>query len=389
MDIVILAGGKGSRVKEMNPYLPKPMIKFNGINFLQILINHYSKFDIENIYILAGYKGKIIKKKFHNKIQNFVKIRCFIERKPLDTAGALNNIKKIIKNDFLLINGDTFFDIQNINILKKSTHKNKIGCVALVKSKKKVKLGNLDVSCKNILIHKRSSKYINAGVYYFKKKILSLIKNRKLSMENDLIPYLIKGKLVNGKALNNFFIDIGTPDDLNKAKSLLIKKLRRSAVFLDRDGVINYDKGYTHKFSNFKFRKNVIKFLKRISEHNRYIFLITNQAGIAKKKFSIKKFKILQKSIKSYLSKKNIFINDVEFCPHHPRGILKKYTKKCKCRKPGNLMIKKIEKRWFIDKRKSYFIGDQPKDKMAARKSNLKFYFVKENILKQVYNVNS
>ena len=63
MDVVILAGGKGSRVKKMNPYLPKPMIKFNGVSFLQILINHYSKFDIENIYILAGYKGDIIKKK--------------------------------------------------------------------------------------------------------------------------------------------------------------------------------------------------------------------------------------------------------------------------------------------------------------------------------------
>ena len=259
----------------------------------------------------------------------------------------------------------------------------------MVKSNKNVKLGNLSIDVKRNLIRKLNSNYINAGVYYFKKKILSIIKNNSLSMENDLIPLLIKKKLINGKILNDFFIDIGTPEDLNKAKGILSKKLNKPSVFLDRDGVINYDKGYTHKFSNFKFRKNVIKFLKRISEHNRYIFLITNQAGIAKKKFSIKKFKILQKSIKSYLSKKNIFINDVEFCPHHPRGILKKYTKKCKCRKPGNLMIKKIEKRWFIDKRKSYFIGDQLKDEKAAKKSNLKFYYVRSNILKQVYNVNS
>ena len=68
MDMVILAGGKGSRVKKMNPYLPKPMIKFNGVSFLQILINHYSKFDIENIYIIAGYKGDIIKKKISQQI---------------------------------------------------------------------------------------------------------------------------------------------------------------------------------------------------------------------------------------------------------------------------------------------------------------------------------
>ena len=51
MDLVILAGGKGSRIKKQNPYLPKPMIKFGGISFLQLLINHYSKFDFDNIYI--------------------------------------------------------------------------------------------------------------------------------------------------------------------------------------------------------------------------------------------------------------------------------------------------------------------------------------------------
>ena len=69
MDLVILAGGKGTRIKHMNPYLPKPMIKFNKISFLQLLINHYSKFDINNIYILAGYKGEIIKKNFTIKFK--------------------------------------------------------------------------------------------------------------------------------------------------------------------------------------------------------------------------------------------------------------------------------------------------------------------------------
>ena len=62
MDLVILAGGKEVELKKQNPYLPKPMIKFGGISFLQLLINHYSKFDFDNIYILAGYKGSIIKK---------------------------------------------------------------------------------------------------------------------------------------------------------------------------------------------------------------------------------------------------------------------------------------------------------------------------------------
>ena len=386
MDLVILAGGKGSRIKHMNPYLPKPMIKFNKISFLQLLINHYSKFDINNIYILAGYKGEIIKKKFHNKIQNFVKIKCLIERKPMDTAGALNLVKKKIKDDFILINGDTYLDIDNINDLKiEANRRNKIGCLALIKSNKKdIKFNNLFIDKKHNVIRKNKSKYINAGIYYFKKKIFKYIENKKLSIENTVLPNLIKKEMMVGIILNSFFLDIGTPLDLKKAKTKLIKHLKRPSVFLDRDGVINHDNGYTHKFTDFKFRKNVVNFLNKISKKKRYVFIITNQGGIAKNKYTLKDFEKLHKQIKKYLSSKNIFINDVEFCPHHPKGIIKKYSIKCKCRKPSNMMLKKIEKKWLIDKQKSFFIGDQLKDRLAAKKSNLKFFYVKKDILQQM-----
>jgi mannose-1-phosphate guanylyltransferase / phosphomannomutase len=389
MDLVILAGGKGSRIKHMNPYLPKPMIKFNKVSFLQLLINHYSKFDIENIYILAGYKGQIIKKKFHNKIQNFVKIKCLIEKKPMDTAGALNLVKKKIKDDFVLINGDTYLDINDINDLKIEANKrNKIGCLVLIKSNKKnIKFNNLFIDKNHNIIRKDKSKYINAGIYYFKKKIFKFIENKKLSIENTILPNFIKKKMMTGIKLNNFFLDIGTPIDLKKAKIELIKHLKKPSIFLDRDGVINHDKGYTHKFSDFKFRKNVINFLGKISKEKRYIFIITNQGGIAKNKYTLKNFQKLHIQIKKYLSSKKIFINDVEFCPHHPRGVIKKYSIKCRCRKPSNMMLRNIEKRWLLNKQKSFFIGDQLKDKLAAKKSNLKFYYVKEDILQQLFKV--
>ena len=389
MDLVILAGGKGSRIKHMNPYLPKPMIKFKKISFLQLLINHYSKFDIDNIYILAGYKGQIIKKKFHNKIQNFVKIKCLIEKKPMDTAGALNLVKKKIKDDFILINGDTYLDINNINDLKIEANKrNKIGCLVLIQSNKKnIKFNNLFIDKNHNVIKKARSKYINAGIYYFKKQIFKFIENKKTSIENTILPNFIQKKMITGIKLNNFFLDIGTPIDLKKAKMELIKHLKKPSIFLDRDGVINHDKGYTHKFKDFKFRKNVLNFFDKVSKKNRYIFIITNQGGIAKNKYTLKDFEKLHKKIKKYLASKNIFINDIEFCPHHPKGIIKKYSIKCKCRKPSNMMLKNIEKKWLINKQKSFFIGDQLKDKLAARKSNLKFYYVKENISQQIYKV--
>ena len=152
------------------------------------------------------------------------------------------------------------------------------------------------------------------------------------------------------------------------------KKLKyygKQAVFLDRDGTINYDKGYTYKFSEFKFRPFVIKGLKYLSKRKYLIFIITNQAGIAKGKFEISDLLKLHKRVKIHLKKKNIIINGIEFCPYHPDGIIKKFKKKSGYRKPGNLMIKKILNKWNINIRKSFMIGDQKSDRIAAQKSNL------------------
>ena len=386
MDLVILAGGKGSRIKKQNPYLPKPMIKFGSISFLQLLINHYAKFDFEKIYILAGYKGSIIKKKFHNKIQNFTEIKCLIEKKPMDTAGSLNLIKNKIKSDFILINGDTFLDLKYSDLVKLKSQKG-FATIGLIKSnKKKIKFNNLDLK-KNKVIRKKKSKLINAGIYYFTKKIFKFILNKPLSIENHLLPLLLKKKKLNGIILKNFFIDIGTPEDLSKANKIIKKKFSYPSLFLDRDGVINHDPGYTYKYSKFKFRRNVIKFLKLANKINFNIFIITNQGGIAKGIFKLNDFYKLHKKLKKFLISKEIFISDIEFCPHHPLGRIKKFKKRCLCRKPGTKMIDNIKNKWFINKNTSLFIGDQKKDKIAAKKSNIKFVYVENDILKQFKNL--
>ena len=90
LDLVILCGGKGSRLGVLTRKIPKPMIKILKQPFLQHLINFYKKNNFQNIYLLAGYKGYQIKKKFHNSKQNLTPIKCIIEKKPLGTGGALS-----------------------------------------------------------------------------------------------------------------------------------------------------------------------------------------------------------------------------------------------------------------------------------------------------------
>jgi len=95
-------------------------------------------------------------------------------------------------------------------------------------------------------------------------------------------------------------------------------------------------------------------------------------------------FKELKSDNKYDWSKNEIFINDFEFCPHHQDGNIKKYTTKCHCRKPNNLMVLKIQKRWTIDIKKSFFIGNNLSDKICAEKSNLKYFNYSRNLFNKI-----
>ncbi len=378
-DLVILAGGRGSRIKNYLNGRPKPMIKIKNIPFLSFIINHFSKFDLNKIYIMAGYRGRIIKKKYHGKIVNFTKIECVIEKKPLDTFGCLKLIKNKI-NDFYMVNGDTFFDV---NLERFEIQKNKIGLMALTKNynyPSNNKLSNLQMNKKREIIYQKKSNLMNGGLYFFKKKILNYLSNKNQSLESDIIPLLIDKKQISGKLIKNKkFIDIGTKENFQFIKKNNNYFFKKPAVFLDRDGVINYDKGYTYRIKDFKFKPGVLQGLKKLCDENYEIFIITNQAGIAKGKYKISDFVNLQKFIKSTLAKKKIYISDVKYCPYHPSAKIKKFRKRSNFRKPGNLMIKSILKDRLINLNKSFMIGDKISDFKCASKSGIKFYYTQKN----------
>lgn len=156
-------------------------------------------------------------------------------------------------------------------------------------------------------------------------------------------------------------------------------KVKNKAAFLDRDGVINLDLGYVYKITDFYWVRGIKKVIKYLKKKNFLIIVITNQSGIARGMYLNKDVKILHNYINKQLLKIDCRIDAFYYCPHHPQGTIKKYKKKCNCRKPENGMIKKAIKEWSIDIKKSFMIGDQKTDLLAAKKSNLKFIYIKKN----------
>ena len=389
-DVVILAGGKGKRIRHLTNNIPKPLAKIGGRPFLDILIQNISKFNLNKIFILAGHKGNKIKKKYHNKKINLIDVECIVEKKPLGTGGCLKLIEKKLTKNFFVVNGDTFFDIDLNDIFLKNHKFNQIFmCLSNSKNyKSNNKLIKLSVDKKKFVILKNKSTYFNGGTYLINKQIIKKYKKTKLSLENDIILENIEKKKVKGKFYQNFFIDIGTPENLKLSDRILPKYLFKPALFIDRDGTIIKDKGYVHKPEDLKIIRKTIK---AINYKYFYKFIVTNQSGIGRGYFTEKEFYTFQGYLKERLIKYKLLIDDVRFCPYIKNSKYKKYNKKSQFRKPGNLMLIDLCKKYFIDLKNSAMIGNSISDKLCAEKSKIKYFDVKEitnNVIKDFFNKN-
>ena len=386
-DLVILAGGKGLRLGDLTKKNQKTMLNFGKIPFLRYLLNYYCKFNINKVFIITSFDSKKIFKEFHKKKINLVDIFCVNQEQPNGTAKALKLIKNKVSKEFILANGDTYFET-NLDVLIKKKLKNKLGYMILTKKNKKIvskKLNSLSIRNKLVSLTNSNNGLVSTGVMLLSNKILNSIKKESFSFENDILKKKIEKNMILGYQENSFFLDIGSKPNFNIAQNLGIKKFKKPAIFLDRDGVINDNKNnYNYKISTFKFKKGILKLIKNFIKKNFYIFIITNQAGIAKNKYTLGYFLKLQKFIKIKFSENNIKINHVEFCPHHPNSKLKKFKKRCDCRKPNNGMIKNILSNWIIDKKNSLMIGDKITDKMCAKKSGIKYYYYHEKLHKEL-----
>ena len=386
IDLIILAGGRGSRISKLTKKHPKPLIKFKNKHFLSYLINYYSKYPFQKIFILAGYKGQQIFKRFNKKISNGIEIDCIIEKNELGTGGALSQLKRKTSNNLIIMNGDSFIKTDLSDLFTNAKKKSNYLYLAKNKNYQSNKiLSNLNINKK--LFVNFNGKLMNTGIYYLENSILNKIPKIKVSLENSIIYDLIKKKKIKGKLNNSKFIDIGTYKNLYFGKKNFHKQFYQPAVFLDRDGVINYDHGYVHKMKDFELRLNVIKGLKYLNKINYNIFIITNQSGIARGMFTENEYLKFYRSIKEYFFKKGCFVNDMQYSPFLKGAAIKQYNKSSRLRKPGNLMIVKLMDKWSVNKKKSFMLGDHKKDQLAAEKSNLFFEYAKNDFNSQIRKI--
>jgi len=220
MKAIILAGGRGKRLRPITDYVPKPLVPIKNIPIIEWQLRYLKKFGIDEVIICTGYKQEMIEN--HLNMKNIgIKIKYSIEKTPLGTGGAIKKAGKMINDkSFFVINGDT---ITNIDLKKLATKKNAIAAIEL-----RTKYGILETENDKIMNFKEkkeiSDTWMNAGIYHLEKEVLKELPN-KGDIEKTVFPdYAKKGKLNTVKFKNAKWYSVDSFKDMEEC-ALEVEKI--------------------------------------------------------------------------------------------------------------------------------------------------------------------
>jgi D,D-heptose 1,7-bisphosphate phosphatase len=373
---VILAGGKGTRLGALTGGRPKPLLEVGGEPFITLLIRSLKRFGFTDILLLVGPFSLIYEEQLGDGHDLGVRLRRVTEDPPADTGGALLHAAPYLERRFLLLNGDSLFDINLLDLASRHARDPWLAWMSLREVEEVGRYGSVALSGSRVTCfgEKMGSGpgLINAGIYWLKRDILHEIVTTPYSIERQLLPSLAARGLVRGTVYRGRFIDIGIPEDLARARTVLPKWEHRPAAFFDRDGVLNRDDGYVHRKEDFIWKKGAKRSIRRLNDRGYWVFVVTNQAGIARGYYPPAAVERLHGWINRDLRRIGAHIDAFYYCPHHPTEGMNSYRTVCCCRKPAPGMLLQAMREWSVDRATSFMIGDKNEDMMAARAAGLK-----------------
>jgi len=223
LQVIILAGGFGTRLQEVVKDVPKPMAMINNKPFLEYLFLYLSRYNIKDVILSVSYKKDIIINHFKNKYKN-INIIYSIEKTPLGTGGAIMQAFSYVdSNKALVVNGDTFFNLNLDLFIKNNTKKNFDIILSLKEMENFDRYGSVKVNKDEVIAFEEkkfyNKAYINCGTYLIDKRIFNNMKDiNTFSFESFLETNLSTLNVYSYISNNSYFIDIGIPSDYEKVK---------------------------------------------------------------------------------------------------------------------------------------------------------------------------
>lgn len=409
-----MAGGRGTRIAELFPNIPKPLIPVAGMPILEREIRSLCEQGFKDLILTVGYLADKIMAYFGDGSQLGVKIEYFVEETPLGNAGALFRLKEKIGDEpFLLLNADAAFDVDFNRMVE--LHKSHGGLVTLFTHPNSHPYDSgLIIADDKGNVEKWLAKEderpqwydnrVNAGLHVIDPKVLEMsLDHLDVDAETglpkgkvDLDRQILKPLCGTGQMFcydsPEYVKDMGTPDRFHQVEAdykngiVQAKNLsnKQKAVFLDRDGTINKYVGFLRNIDDFELIDGVTEAIKKINQSGYLAIVVTNQPVIARGEVTWEELNEIHKKMATLLGKDGAYVDAIYICPHHPdkgfEGERPEYKIDCNCRKPKPGLLLQAAKDFNIDLSQSIMIGDSDRDVEAGKATGcLDSYIIKNS----------
>jgi histidinol-phosphate phosphatase family protein len=397
IQVVVLAGGSGTRLKAVTGALPKPLARANGRPLLDLQLTLFASNGVQEVLVLTGYGADQIASYCGDGSAWGLSVRCVPEPHSLGTAGAVSHAKSLLASEFMVIYGDTVFDFDLARITAVHRSGDQMATLLLHPNDHPhdSDLVEVDGSDRIVAFHPYPRvdqpclpNLVNAGVYVLSRHILDWWEGlpERPDFGKHVFPHLLEsGQYLQGYRSPEYIKDAGTPDRLSQvSKDLASGRVARqslreptSAVFLDRDGTINQEKeGRVVRPEDMQLITGAGAAIARLNASDYRTVVVTNQAVVARGDCSEETLQLIHNCMETLLGAQKAFIDRIYYCPHIPeRGFPGERTDlkiRCGCRKPEIGMLTRAASDLNLELRSSWMVGDSTGDVETAHRAGLK-----------------